>query len=173
MTAYAPSPTAAPSLLAHPRLPQAALVLASVGALGTALLSQYVGGLHPCEFCMWQRWAYVAAIVALLPGLANPRFRTASLALGGLAFLTGAAIAGFHAGVEQHWWEGFTTCSSSMPKNLTLDQLRERLLSAPLVRCDEAQWTFHGISMAAFNFPASLVLGLVAWAAARAGAKRA
>ncbi|MBB6254091.1 disulfide bond formation protein B [Nitrospirillum iridis] len=169
MTADTPGRRANRSPLAHPRLPQAALVLASVGALGTALLSQYVGGLHPCEFCLWQRWAYVAAIVALLPGLANPRFRTASLVLGGVAFLAGAAIAGFHAGVEQHWWQGFTTCSSSLSKTLTLEQLREQLMAAPLVRCDEAQWTWHGISMAAFNFPVSLALGLVAWTAARAG----
>ncbi|WP_083901153.1 disulfide bond formation protein B [Azospirillum sp. B4] len=169
MTAYASSPAAKPSPLAHPRLPQAALVLASAGALATALLSQYVGGLHPCEFCMWQRWAYVAAIVALLPGLANPRLRTPSLVLGGLALLAGAAIAAFHAGVEQHWWQGFTTCSSSLSKTLTLDQLREQLMAAPLVRCDEAQWSFHGITMAAFNFPVSLALGLVAWTAARAG----
>ncbi|HET8613442.1 MAG TPA: disulfide bond formation protein B, partial [Sphingomonas sp.] len=30
--------------------------------LGGALLSQYVGGLVPCEMCMWQRWPHLAAI---------------------------------------------------------------------------------------------------------------
>ncbi|MDE1148640.1 MAG: disulfide bond formation protein B [Azospirillaceae bacterium] len=162
------TPSAAQTFLAHSRLPQAALALASAGALAMALLSQYVGGLHPCEFCMWQRWAYVAALIALVPAIVLPRYRTLALALGGLAFLAGGLIAGFHTGVEQHWWEGFTTCSSSAPKHLTLDQMREMLMAAPLVRCDQAQWTWHGISMAGFNTPASLLLALVAVLAIRA-----
>ncbi len=28
-----------------------------------AYLSQYVGGLHPCEMCYWQRWPHFAAVV--------------------------------------------------------------------------------------------------------------
>ena len=32
--------------------------------LGGALLSQYVGGLYPCEMCMWQRWPHLVAALA-------------------------------------------------------------------------------------------------------------
>ena len=42
--------------------------------LGGALLSQYVGGLHPCEMCYWQRWPHGFAIaLAALAFLFPPR----------------------------------------------------------------------------------------------------
>ena len=36
----------------------------SAGLLGGALGSQYLGGLHPCEMCYWQRWPHGAASAA-------------------------------------------------------------------------------------------------------------
>ena len=45
---------------------QAARLLAlllPVGLLGGAIGSQYFGGLHPCEMCIWQRWPHAVAIV--------------------------------------------------------------------------------------------------------------
>ena len=37
-------------------------LLVPVIALGTAYASQYLGGLHPCEMCWWQRYPHMAAI---------------------------------------------------------------------------------------------------------------
>lgn len=165
MTAPSLSPLAA--LLARPRLPPALLALACVGALGTALASQYWGGLIPCEFCMVQRWIYVVALAVLLPGLASPGARRLSLGLAGLVFLGGAAMAFFHVGVEQHWWEGPTTCSSSLSANLTLEDFEAQLLKSPAMRCDAIQWSLLGVSMAGFNVLASLILSGLSLAALR------
>ena len=38
-------------------------LLLPLGLLGGALGSQYIGGLHPCEMCYWQRWPHAAAIL--------------------------------------------------------------------------------------------------------------
>ena len=38
-------------------------LLLPLGLLGGALGSQYLGGLHPCEMCYWQRWPHAAAIL--------------------------------------------------------------------------------------------------------------
>ena len=46
-------------------------LLLPLGLLGGALGSQYLGGLHPCEMCYWQRWPHGAAI--LLAALAFTR----------------------------------------------------------------------------------------------------
>src|SRR5579872_4800023 len=40
----------------------------SLVLLGGALLFQYVGGLAPCEMCIWQRWPHGLAIAAGLVG---------------------------------------------------------------------------------------------------------
>jgi len=42
------------------------VLIASALVLGTALLSQYWGGLAPCELCLLQRWPWAAAIVISL-----------------------------------------------------------------------------------------------------------
>ena len=46
--------------------------LGSVALLGGAFAFQYIGGLAPCQLCLYQRWPHAAAIligvVALLTG---------------------------------------------------------------------------------------------------------
>lgn len=162
----APSPFS--RLTAAPRLPSLLLALAALAALGTAFASQYWGGLNPCEMCWWQRYAYMAAIVPLLPSAMarlGPGPRRASLLAGGAAFLTGAGISLFHAGVEQKWWQGFTACTAPVSAG-GLDDLRAAILAAPVVRCDDIPWSLFGISIAGFSAMASLILALFAVKAA-------
>jgi disulfide bond formation protein DsbB len=122
------------------------------GALG----SQFIGHLYPCEMCHWQRWPHYAAIaLALVAFFVKPPARPVMIALAALAILTSGAIGVFHAGVEYHWWEGITTCSSTAAGTSLQDIMR-----APLIRCDQAQWTFYGISLAGFNALFSIVGGL-------------
>jgi len=126
--------------------------LLMAGALG----SQYIGGLYPCEMCYWQRWPhYVAIVLALLAFFLNPPARNVTIALAGLAVLTSGGVGVFHAGVEYHWWAGLTTCSSTAAGSSLQDLMR-----APLIRCDTAQWTLGGISLAGFNALFSIMGGL-------------
>ena len=154
----------------HPFAMPALIVAVSLGALATALASQHWGGLQPCVLCFYQRYAYLGAIAFGLLGLiAGPRTgtRRAAVALAGLAFLTGAAIAAFHVGVEQQWWRGTTGCHApAFDPNASIAELREQLLGTDFVACDEVQWSLFGISMAGYNLLASLGLALASlWAA--------
>lgn len=152
--------------LLHP----AALAGGSLAALAAAFGFQHLGGLEPCPLCIWQRWPHVAtALLALLAlGVRGP---AAALAVGlaGVAALAGAGLAGFHAGVEQQWWPGLEACAGGPPAD-TVAELRERLLNAAPVRCDEIAWSFLGLSMAAWNGLLSLALaGMAAGALRRRG----
>lgn len=123
--------------------------------LGGAYLSQYGFGLFPCEMCWWQRYAHFAALaLALISTLATPK--RLWIALAGLAILVAGLLGAYHAGVEYKWWEGVTTCSSTAGSNSLED-----ILNAPLIRCDEPQWTLFGISLAGFNFLISTAAALV------------
>ena len=66
-----------------------------------------------------------------------------------MAILISGLIGGFHAGVEYDWWEGLTSCATSLPAG---GDLLDSIMNAPLVRCDVAPWTLFGISLAGFNF---------------------
>ncbi len=156
-------------LFERPHLLPAAVAVAGVGALAVALASQYWGGLEPCVLCIHQRYAHGAAAAVALLALFFPAQSAAwrgLVALGALAFLAGAAIAFFHVGVEQHWWRGTAECHApSFESGLSLEELREQMLNTRFVPCDEVPWALFGISMAGYNFLASLVLGLmVLWA---------
>jgi disulfide bond formation protein DsbB len=133
------------------RFPLARLLALIVpGALlGGALASQYVGGLYPCELCWFQRYPHIVALVLAVLAFALPGRGTQRLfvALAAVAALVSGAIGVFHAGVEYHWWQGFTECTSTMTGPVTL----ESIMKAPIVRCDVAQWTLGGISLAGFN----------------------
>ena len=135
--------------------------LVPAGLLGGALGSQYLGGLHPCEMCYWQRWPHAAAIVLAGAAFVLPARARLLTALAALAIAISGAIGVFHAGVELGWWEGLTQCTAG--GSLSLDEL----MNVPLVRCDEVQWSWLGISMAGWNAilslgAAAIIAGLLA-----------
>ena len=139
----------------------AAILAASALILGTALASQYAGGLAPCELCLWQRWPYAAAIglsLVALTALRRPAARSAVVALCGLAFAVGGAVAFYHLGVEEGWFRGPAGCSAAAIDATTIEELKRQLEAAPVVRCDEVPWSLMGISLAGFNLIASAAL---------------
>lgn len=133
-------------------------LLLPVALLGGALGSQYLGGLHPCEMCYWQRWPHGAAIVLALLAFTAPaqsgRSRVLTM-LAALAIAVSGSIGVYHAGVEAKIFQGFTQCTA-IGKGLSTAELLDQISHAPLVRCDEVQFRFLGISMAGWNAILSL-----------------
>ncbi len=156
-----------------PRLAFALLLAAAVAILAAALAFQYLGGLRPCELCLWQRYPYAVLIgiagvgigLARVPGV--PRGLLAALAaLAALAMAADAAIAVFHVGVEHHWWQGLASCSGKTGAARTVEELARQLQGTAVVRCDAIAWSFAGISMAGYNAFAATALALfAAWIA--------
>ncbi len=146
------------------RIPLILVLLASIAVVGTALLSQYVGGLVPCELCLYERWPYYAAIVLALAALAFPamNMQRATLALLGVLFLASTALGFYHAGVVQHWFAGPSACTSSGGAAETLEQFKARLLGQKVVLCDEIQWSIAGLSLASLNAICSLAIAVFA-----------
>src|SRR6056297_561716 len=129
----------------------AALMLAALGF-------QHLGGMAPCELCIWQRWPHVIAIG--IGGLALI-LRAGWLAwAGALATLGTAGIGFYHTGVERGWWQGPSTCTATDATGLSTDDLFDQIMNAPLVRCDEVPWEMLGLSMASWNTVAALALAM-------------
>ena len=88
--------------------------------------------------------------------------------------MTGAAIASYHTGVEQHWWasalEGCKVSFDTGEKSLM-----ERIMSTPAARCDEIPWAdpVLNLSMAAWNVIVSLILAALSAASAILIARKA
>lgn len=145
-------------------------LVGSAALLTGALGFQYIGELPPCAMCYWQRYPHAAAIVVGALALTLSGIATTILAwLGAIAAFATSGIGFYHAGVEQGWWQGPTTCTAGDISNLSGEDLMNQIMSAPLVRCDDIPWEMFGISMAGWNGIASLLLGLIWVAAARHG----
>lgn len=121
-----------------------------IGALGF----EHIGDLPPCKMCYWQRYAHLAE--AMIGVLVWVYPKEVSFYLGALAAFVSAGLGGYHAGVEQKFWEGPTTCTSSPIGGLSTDDLLAQIMNAPVVRCDEIAWDLFGISMAGWNMIISL-----------------
>jgi disulfide bond formation protein DsbB len=147
------------------------LLLAAGGSLAIlagAFAFQYLGGLAPCQLCLWQRWPHAAAIVIGLLALLVSRGTPGRILplLGALAALATAAIGVFHVGVEQKWWEGLASCTAGSISGISAaDLLNPDVSVGAVVRCDAIAWQMLGISMAGWNVILSSLLALL-WVAA-------
>lgn len=148
------------------------ILVAGLGSLGLLIAAfgfQHIGRFDPCPMCIWQRWPHAAAVViAALAITLLWRHRRALSGLGAAVMLGCAGLAAFHAGVEQGWWTGPTTCAAPDPGGLSSSELLDQILATPMVRCDEIVWSFLGLSMAVWNGIASLALAVVWLGPARA-----
>jgi disulfide bond formation protein DsbB len=128
----------------------------------TVLVSQYWGGLAPCELCLTERWPWdVAIVVAFVATMAASRSALPWVALLlAVVFAVGAVLAFYHVGVERHWFGGPSACTAAATP-ATLDALKAQLLHQQPVRCDEPAWTLSGISLAGWNLLASLLMAVI------------
>ena len=160
---------------ADPRRFPVFVLVASAAVLGGALLSQYWGGLAPCELCLLQRWPWLAAIVISLVAImvgSRAALPWVALLLAAV-FAVGSAFAFYHVGVEKHWFAGPNACTGAATAADTVEALKARILGQMPVRCDEPAWMLWGISLAGWNLLASLVAGssclAVFWRSRRPG----
>jgi disulfide bond formation protein DsbB len=132
---------------------RALALLIPAGLLAGAWGSQLIGHLYPCEMCHWQRWPHYAALVIALLAFVPRAPVKLLVALAAIAIAVSGAIGVAHAGVEYHWWNGFTPCTATFSGE---GDLLANIMKAPIVRCDVAQWKLFGISLAGFNAIISL-----------------
>ena len=160
----------------------AALAIAIIAAatLAGAWFFQLVLDIRPCPLCLEQRYVYylaipLGALTALAAGKDAPRaVLLGGLAILGLAALGNAVLGTYHAGVEWGFWQGPTDCSGPIGNLGSADSLLQRLDTVKVVRCDEVQWRFLGLSLAGYNVLISLAMAAIAaWGIIRTARRQA
>src|SRR5437879_2826494 len=154
---------------ANPAL-SAALAIAAIAAatLAGAWFFQLVLDIRPCPLCLEQRYTYylalpLAAFIAFFASRGAPRqVLMAGFVILLLAALANAWLGGYHAGVEWKFWQGPTDCSGPLVDFGKAGNLLEQLDKVKVIRCDEVQWRFLGLSLAGYNVLISLAMAAIA-----------
>lgn len=129
----------------------------------------------PCPLCLRQREVYWAALAMAGTALLlwqvrqNPRFMFTINIMLGLVFVTGAVVAGYHAGVEYGWWPAPTGCGVVAPADpLAMDDLLKSINEPQAVAsCESDPWGGrYGLSMAGWNMVMQLGLAAISFRAA-------
>ena len=147
------------------------MLVATLATLAAVWILQGLG-YAPCELCLTERYAFyagapIAALTAVLAKRSAHAAARALFALLALVFLANAVLAGYHVGVEQHWWPGPTACTGALNGPVDVNDLMKALNSTRVVNCDEVQLRILGLSLAGWDVVASLALALYAALAAR------
>lgn len=145
-----------------------AITAVAVATLAGAWFFQLVLDIRPCPLCLEQRYAYylaipLGALVALAAAKDAPRaVLAAGLALLAAAALGNAVLGTYHAGVEWKFWQGPTDCTGPIGILGSAGDLLARLDTVKVIRCDEVQWRFLGLSLAGYNVLISLLMAAIA-----------
>jgi disulfide bond formation protein DsbB len=144
-----------------------AVALIAAATLAGAWFFQLVLDIVPCPLCLEQRYAYYLAVpLGLLVAWAAAKGAPRGVVIAGLVILALAALANaglgaYHAGVEWKFWQGPTDCTGPM-LDLSKGGLLANLDKVKVVRCDEVQWRFLGLSLAGYNVLISLLMAAIA-----------
>jgi disulfide bond formation protein DsbB len=156
--------------------PAIVLTILMLAVILSALALEHVWGYVPCELCLWERWPYYIGIpLAVLAVLSSAMSLPVALTRGLLGLLAvvlivGAGLSIYHAGVEWKFWEGPSSCTSSIDsvaKN-TKDLLSD-LSTQHGPSCSDAALRVLGLSLSGWNVVASLLFAAIALRGARKG----
>ena len=145
-----------------------AVALIAAATIAGAWFFQLVLEILPCPLCLEQRYAYyiiipLSALIALLAWRGGPRaVLLLGLALLLLAGLGNAVFGAYHAGVEWGFWKGPTDCTGPLVDFGKAGNLLDQLDKVKVIRCDEVQWRFLGLSLAGYNALISLLMAAIA-----------
>jgi len=144
------------------------VALIGAAALAGAWVFEFGFDIKPCPLCLEQRYAYYGAIpLALLLALAAgrgvaPLWLRAGLVVVALVMLGNAGLGVYHSGVEWGFWQGPTGCSGPVLDLGKAGSLLDQLDKVKVIRCDEVQWRFLGLSLAGYNVLISLTMAAIA-----------
>ena len=127
----------------------------------SALIIQYWLGHEPCKLCLYQRIPYFLSILLIIKILFIKKYEKITLLILFLVFMSSAALAFYHFGIEQGFFNESLACATGdlskiLSKEEILEQLKQQNIS-----CKDVSFRMLGLSLAAINTIFSLLLSVI------------
>tara|TARA_Y100000590_G_scaffold469701_1_gene659178 strand:+ start:5714 stop:6193 length:480 start_codon:yes stop_codon:yes gene_type:complete len=128
-------------------------------AIAVALIAENFFDMLPCEMCLYQRYTYYILIILSMIFLLLKKYNSQTFyLLAELILIIGLIISLWHFGIENSWLQGPSGCSSSIANMSGISELRQQILNAPIINCNEINWSVLGISITVYNAILQFVL---------------
>jgi len=130
-------------------------------AIISALIIQYWLGHEPCKLCLYERIPYFLSMLLIIKIIFIKKYERLTLLILCLVFISSAALAFYHFGIEQEFFNESLACtagdlSETYSKEQLLEQLKQNTIS-----CKDVNFRIFGLSLAAINTIFSLVLSVI------------
>ena len=127
----------------------------------SALIIQYWLGHQPCKLCLYERIPYFLSMLLIIKILFIKKYEKITLLMLFLVFMSSAALAFYHFGIEQGFFSESLACATGdLSKTLSKDELLQQLKQNS-ISCKEVSFRILGLSLAAINTIFSLVLSFI------------
>ena len=130
-------------------------------AIISALIVQYWLGHEPCRLCLYERIPYFLSMLLIIKILFIKKYEKTTLLILFLVFVSSAALAFYHFGIEQGFFNESLACTSGdLSKTLSKEELLEQLKQNSIT-CKDVSFRILGLSLAAINTIFSLILSVI------------
>ena len=138
------------------------LILAIISlTIISALIIQYWLGHEPCKLCLYERIPYFFSILLIIKILFFKKYEKITLLILFLVFMSSAALAFYHFGIEQGIFNESLACTTEdLSKTFSKEELLQQLKQSS-IGCKDVSFRILGLSLAAINTIFSLILSVI------------
>jgi len=128
------------------------VTLFSVIALTSAFIAEFNFNLAPCEMCLKQREPYYVIILGfILIAILRWQDRIWFYLSVQILSVYGLFYSIWHVGIENKFLSGPEGCSNALKVADNTTNLKEQILSKPVINCEDIAWSMFGLSAATIN----------------------
>ena len=136
------------------------LIFASL-VLVSAFIIEHQLGHEPCKLCLYERIPYFLSMLLIIKILFIKKYEKITLLILVLVFMTSAALAFYHFGIEQGIFNESLACTTEdLSKTFSKEELLQQLKQSS-IGCKDVSFRILGLSLAAINTIFSLVLSVI------------
>ena len=129
--------------------------------LVSAFIIEHQLGHKPCKLCLYQRIPYFLSILLIIKILFIKKYERVTLLILFLVFISSAALAFYHFGIEQGFFSESLACTTDdLSKTYSKEQLLEQL-KQNTISCKDVSFRVFGLSIATINTILSIILSVI------------
>ena len=135
-----------------------AILVFSILSIFSAYFIEYVLGHKPCKLCLYQRYPYFVSVFLILNIIVLKKYVKLTLLTLALVSFFGSAIAFYHFGIEQGFFNEALICEAkNFNNNLSKEELLKNL-EENTISCKTVTFRVFGLSLASINTILSFIL---------------